>query len=182
MTEVRVKDKLFLAVVVPVAALAAYGYFWRAETGRRVASLAARSASLVQAEDFDFERQRAERELKAAEAELAAERAVPVPAQKVVTSADMVQAERERQVLAVFREAGLGVLGSDVVEGGAGAAVLRATGLRPAPICRRYLLDGRYPQVRKALETFAECKMAVVVEKMEMGEVGRGRWKLEVSL
>ena len=33
MTEIRTKDKLFLAVVIPVALLAAYWYGWRASAG-----------------------------------------------------------------------------------------------------------------------------------------------------
>ena len=39
MTEIRTKDKLFLAVVVPAALLAAYWYCWRAAAGRQLGEL-----------------------------------------------------------------------------------------------------------------------------------------------
>jgi len=182
MTEIRTKDKLFLAVVVPLAAIVAYVYCWRIDTAKRVEMLSASSVRLVKPEDFDYEKHLAERALKQAEETLAAEKQVPMPALKVKADAKASAAEREREVLAIFREAGLRVLDSELCEGGSGAAVLQATGTRPEPVSRRYRLDGRYPQVRQALETFATREMAVIVEKLDMEEAERGRWKLEVCL
>jgi hypothetical protein len=77
MTEIRTKDKLFLAVVVPVAIIAAYWYGWRASAGRRLAELETSHAQLVAVEDFPMEKRRAERELAEANAELEAEKKIP---------------------------------------------------------------------------------------------------------
>jgi len=68
MTEIRAKDKLFLAVVVPAALLAAYWYCWRASAGRQLDELQSRQSQLVTAEDFPMEKRRAERELAEAKA------------------------------------------------------------------------------------------------------------------
>ena len=182
MTEIRAKDKLFLVVAVPLAVLAAYVGCWRNDVVRRTDELAARGARLVAIEDFEDWKRRAEHELRCAEEELEAERRLPMPAAKVRADAGASAAEREREVLAVFREAGLRVVDTALCEGGAGAEVLRATGVRPAPVCRSYRIDGRYPQVREALEAFARREMAVIVEKLDMEQSGRGRWKLEVCL
>ena len=182
MTEVRAKDKLFLAVALPLAALAFYIYGWRFDAAKRFDALTERHAKLVKAEDFDFEKTAAERTLRAAEEELAAEKAVPPPVVKVKADAQASAAEREREVLAVFRAAGLRVVATERTEPQAGAALLGATGTRPEPVSRSYRLDGRYPEVRAALEAFARDEKAVIVEKLDMEESGSGRWKLEVSL
>ena len=188
MTEIRTKDKLFLAVVVPAALLAAYWYGWRASAGRQVAELQGRQAQLVTAEDFPAEKRRADRELAEAKAELEAERKIPQPQVAVAADAGASEAERERQVLQVFREAGLTVVASEAPRGGAVAGsgkageLLKATGVRPLPGHRAYTADGRYPDVVKALRAFAEKKMAVIPDCVQMRAAGRNRWTLEVWL
>ena len=207
MTEIRTKDKLFVAVVLPVAIVAAYIYFWRAEAGRRVDELAARSAVLVKAEDFDFEMARAKKSRAEALEELEAEKKVPTPEAKVRGKSEAKIAERERAVMGVLREAGLVIraarnegedegfvvedeFGDEVVgeayRGGAevfrGGDVLKATGVRPEAAKRIYMVEGRYPQVVAALEIFATREMAVVVEKVEMREGRHRRWVLTIWL
>jgi len=185
--EVRAKDKVFLAVVVPLAAVAAYAFLWRADAARRLDSLVGRNAALVAPGDFPMEMRRAERRLADSAAELESERAVPAPAAKMSADAGATPAERESSVLNAFREAGLVVVRSETPEpqpeGGAGDAVSEAVG--PGgwrATCRRYTLDGTYPAVKRALDAFAARKMAVVVDKAEMRESGRGRWTLEAWL
>ena len=187
MTEIRTKDKLFLAVVVPVALLAAYWYGWRASAGRQLADLQGREAQLVTAEDFPIEKRRADHELAEAKAELDAEKKVPPPQVAVVADAGTSEAERERQILLLLREAGLTVVGSETPKGAAAHAgkageLLKATGVRPVPIHRAYTLDGRYPDVVKALKTLAERKMAAIPDCVQMRAAGRNRWTLEVWL
>lgn len=187
MTEVRTKDKLFLAFALPLAAWAIYAYAWRADAAKGVAALAAQRDGLVAEEDFDGEFAAAARGRKAAEAELAAERAVPMPAGEVEADAAESVAERERAVLAVFRGAGLHVVscrpsGETGERSGRGGDVLKATGVRPGPVRRIYLVDGSYPSVAAALAAFVERRMAVVLESFAMSDSPLPRWKLEVWL
>ena len=102
MTEIRTKDKLFLAVVVPLAAAAIYWFGWRADAGRRIDALRQRQSALVSQEDFDDEMARARRQADAAREELAAERSAPAPVSKVKGGADESEAERSRTVVETF--------------------------------------------------------------------------------
>ena len=52
--------------------------------------------------------------------------------------------------------------------------------LRPAPIRRSYTIDGRYPDVVKALRTFTQKQMAVIPDCVQMRAAWRNRWTLEV--
>ena len=188
MTPVRAKDKLFLAVAIPLAAVALYAYAYRAGATRKLESLRMESASLVDEMTFDDDMRSAKRALAAAEAELATESSAPVPPSAVKASADESPAERERQVLEVLLTCGIGVIRTEdaTPKSGAndgtarGGDALKATGVRPDPSLRRYTLDGAYPAVRRALGAFASRKMAVVPESLEMRENGRGRWTLSI--
>ena len=189
MTEIRSKDKLFLAAVVPLALLAAYWYGWRAAAGRQVAELERRQSALVAEEDFQMEKRRADAELAEARAELAAAKKLPPPQTTVKADPGASAALRERQVLQVFREAGLTVVGSaapkdirpaDGSLGGRAGEVRKATDVCPEPVRREYVIDGRYPDVVKALETFVERQMAVIPDCVKMRAAGRNRWTLEV--
>ena len=201
MTEIRTKDKLFLAVVVPLALVAVYWYGWRAEAGRRLDGLERRHATLVTEADFPFEMATARRNLAATEAELEAERKLPPPEAKVKARRESVAAERERAVLNVLNGAGLFVAAaknaqtdsnsrfdetaawmSESARAFVGGTTLAATGVCPNPILRTYVVEGRYPQVVKALETFASRQMAVIPEKVNLNESERGRWTLTLWL
>ncbi|MBO7683388.1 MAG: hypothetical protein J6T51_01525, partial [Kiritimatiellae bacterium] len=70
MTEVRMKDKLFLAVAVPAVVAALYWFGWRAEAGGRLDALRRRQSELVSMEDFGREMSAARRQAEAARAEL----------------------------------------------------------------------------------------------------------------
>jgi len=182
MEAIRTKDKLFLAVVVPAAAVAAYVLLWRADAVKRIETLSRERASLVTVEDFPAERTLAERRLAAAREELAAEERIPMPAVRVKADPAEGVAARERAVLEVFRQAGLIVTSSaaTAVESVAGGEVLKRTGTRPAPVCRAYAIDGRYPGLVAALRTMAGREMAVIPERVEM--VRPGHWSVVLWL
>lgn len=193
MTEIRTKDKLFLAVVVPLAAVVCYWFGWRADAVRRLDDLERRHAALVAEDDFAFEMAKARRELAASEAELESERKTPAPETKVKARCESVVAERERAVLKVLNGAGLFVSAAKSVlteqdvqsedeRAFVGSDVLKATGVCPQPILRTYVVEGCYPQVVKALETFATRQMAVIPEKVNLLGTGRGRWTLSLWL
>ena len=182
MTPLRTKDRLFLAVAVPAALIAAYAYFWRAPHAKKVRAYGERCAALVDPEDFPAEKRKLEKRVAESAAELEAERGAPAPESAMKGSPDDAPAARERIVLDVFREAGLRVVSSEAGErtreGGAsaprGGEVLKATALRPEPRARRYRLEGGYAAVRRALCALAERKCAVIPETLEME--GGDRW------
>ena len=86
------------------------------------------------------------------------------------------------------KEAGLTVVGSEqpksdtAAHAGKAGELLKETGVRPVPIHRAYTLDGRYPDVVKALKALAERKMAAIPDCVQMRATGRNRWTLEVWL
>lgn len=179
MTAIRWQDRLFLAVVVPVALAAAYVGWWRSPAVRRLSALQSRDREVVSAEAYAQERRNRAAALEAATSELAAERAQPPPAVRVKAEAQASAAMREREVIGVFRSRGLTLVKSSVVEAaGTAAEALSATGVRPVPIARRYVLMGDYPALRAALADFSAREAAVVVERLAMSP--DGRWEVTV--
>jgi len=191
MIEVRTKDKVFIAAVLPIALIGAYVHFCRIPQAKKNDSLASRHLSLVAVEDFPFEKRRAESALADAQTELEAEKNVPCGEMKVVSKRDDSFADRESAVLKVLRDSGLIVLRSEMLPGGGRAdsldprdTIWRANGWRRGwcAECRRYTLDGTYPAVKRALDSFAAGKMPVIVQKVDMREDANSRWSLEVWL
>lgn len=190
MIEVRAQDKIFLALLVPVALVAGYVYFWRLDAARRLDDLMRRNATLVAVEDFPSRKRMAERARDDAREALATERAVPRPPAKMQADPNATFAERERAVLDVFRAAGLCVVRgetlpkSSAIDENAGGAIWRAAGWQRGWSAehRRYELDGTYPAVKRALDVFSARQMAVIPEKVEMHAPGLARWIVEVWL
>lgn len=181
MTEIRAKDRLFVALTLPLTVAALYLYAWRGEAAKELESAERRRASLVAEEDFESQLAKARRERKSAEEELAAERKIPMPEAAVKANPADGETEREAAVLNVFREAGLRVAASEPAgDAGKNRDMLQAAGCRPRPMTRRYVLEGGYAQTVKALSVFAERKMAVITEKADMPEAGH--WTLEITL
>jgi len=182
MEAIRTKDKLFLALVAPVALTVAYAYLWRTDAVRMVGALAREDSELVTVADYPLERERARRQLTAARDELAAEEKRPAPEAKVSANPNDTVAARERAVLEVFGGVGIAVERSSGAENGDAAArdALVRTGLRPDPVCRQYAVVGSYPQVCAALRAFAERRMAVIPDRVEMATPGR--WTLALWL
>ena len=194
MTPLREKDRLFLVVAVPIAVLAAYVVLWRVPHAKKVESYRQRCAALVDPEDFQTEKARLQKRVEESAAELEEERKSPPPESTMKGSSSDTVAVRERAVLEVFREAGLRVVSSEAGRAGPpdgggspassapsrGESVLKATALRPEPRSRRYVLDGGYAAVMRALAMLADRKCAVIPERLAMGD--GERWTLFVWL
>ena len=185
--EIREKDRLFLLVVIPLTAIAVYCWQYRIDAAARIAAAERRLGALVETEDFPLERATAERRLAEAKAELERERTTPVPSVLVKGDRNESAAVRELAAMAVFREAGLVIRRVEDGEAyrgedssSAAAALLKATGVRPSPVARRYGLEGAYPAFRAALAAFAERESAVIVTAVGMS--GEGRWTVEAVL
>lgn len=182
--EIRTKDKIFLAVVVPIVVVFAYVWLWRAEAVQGLARLSAQERALVGVEDFPQVKRTEEQRLLSAERERTLEREQPPTKPLVVADPAARVAERDRKTISVFREMGLLVLKADDVTDGQKTSrramdVLKATGALPQPVLRRYRLEGGYPAVRRSLRAFAEREMAVVVERVSMTE--DGKWEVDLN-
>lgn len=189
MTKMRTKDKVFLAVALPVAACAAYFCFWRLPAVRRIGALAAEEARLPNVEDFPAERRALEKRLAAAERELEEARAEKAPESSVRGDAGAGAAERQGRVLAAFAKHGARVVRVEPVAersdgwGARGGETLRATGLRPAPEAMRFTVEAPYRDFTAALEEFAAERAAVVPESVTMGRAGaKCRWEVVIWL
>ena len=88
--EVRVKDKIFMAAFIPIAAAAAYFYYWRMDAARTLNALDAECAALVAPEDFPFEKRIREARIPEAQKELSDVRALPPPTPSVAADASAV--------------------------------------------------------------------------------------------
>lgn len=173
MTALRLRDKIFVTVVVPAALLGSYVYFWRIPHMEKVKKESESCAKLITPENYAAEKQKREKLVADSAAELANEKKTPVPEAKITASAGDSIAARERVVLEVFRDSGLRIISSELCgEGGGsrGGGVLRATGYRPSPRARRYKLEGSYAAMRRALGLIVERKCAVIPERLEMYE------------
>lgn len=185
MIEVRTKDKIFLAVLVPLALVACHFHFLRAPEARRLAVLRTEQARLPDIEQFPAERRRLEKRLLDARAALDAARAEKPPEAAVRGSAEETVAARHGAAVRTFAEAGLRVVRVETVSGGAsrGDAVLQGTGVRPAPAARRFVLEGDYGAFLAALGAWMEAKAAVVPESVSMeGGAQTCRWEVTLWL
>ena len=180
MTALRIKDKLFVVVVVPAVILGLYIYYWRIPHAERVKAASEACAKLITPEMYAAERAKLKKLVADTAAELEAEKKTNVPESKIAAGAGDTIAAREQAVLDVFRDAGLRVVSSEInnaEDGGArGGAVLRATEMRPSPRGRLYRLEGTYSEVLRALGLITERKCAVIAERLEME--GGEKWSL----
>lgn len=189
MIQVRTKDKIFLAVALPLALLAAYVWLVRQPLATRTAALAAEQRNLPDEDSFPAEKRRLQRRLADAEAELAAEKAEKSPEVAVKGDPESTAAARQDAVLAVFTSAGAKVLhvqppqAETPPEDVRGDAVLRATGRCPAPEMRQFMLEADYAVVTSVLKTFADRQTPVVPESVSLNVDGRTcRWEMTLWL
>ena len=184
--EIGPRDAFFAAVLLPALAVAAYWWGWRDGATRRIAALEEECERLVTAEEFPLRMSAAERELSAAKADLEAERARPLPAERVKGVAGVSFADRESDVLNVFRDFGLDVIRSEVLDApadGIGARAALAAAAKGEVQARRYTLEGAYPAVKRVLDAFSTAHMPVVPSRVEMSLAGdRVRWTMEIWL
>lgn len=184
--EVGPRDALFAAVVIPALAIAAYWWGWRDGASRRIAALEAECGRLVAAEEYPSRMASAERGLAAAKGELEAEMARPQPAELVKGVGGVTFADRESAVLNVFRDFGLEVIRSEMLDAPADALGARdalASAAKGEVQARRYTVEGAYPAVKRVLDAFSAGRMPVVPSRVEMVRAGdRVCWTMEVWL
>ena len=181
--EIRLKDKIFLALFIPALALGAYIWYWRLDAAKVLGAMETEAESLVSVEDFPAMKARAARMAAEAKSELEAAKALPKPETSVRTPSDSSLASRESAIMDVFRASLLVVVRSEVVKCGKVAKeTLEASGAVGEAFARRYTLDGTYPGVRAALDRFNDAKMPVIVERVEMRPGAISRWTITLYL
>ena len=181
MIEIGLRDKIFVAVVLPLTLAALYSQMWRPETISRLQTLESRDRSTVSEALFPGEKRSLVLSAETAEKELKAEEAKELPASKFTGSPKDSRAARTQMVVEVFRTAALRVVSSEVVETRGDSretALLCATGTRADAVKRKYVLKGTFSAVRAALEGFVERKMPVVVSSVD--SVNGLDWRVEV--
>lgn len=186
MTKMRTRDKVFLAVVAPLAALAAYFVLWRQPLAKKVAELAEEERRLPDVEAFPAERRALERRLADAEGELAAARAEKRPDSATRGDPAAAAATRQEAAIAVLASHGARVVRVEphaAAEDSRGGAALRAAGALQEPVARAFALEAGYGQLGQALEEFSRGRAPVVPEAVTMGGDGRlCRWEVVLWL
>lgn len=181
MTEIRFKDKVFLAIAVPLAVAAVYFWYLRPEAAAKLKTLEERDRATVTREEYPGEKRVMTARLKDAEAALSAERSVKPPEPQVVPPGDPSPARRTQAVVATFREAGVRVVSVSLAgdaRGERAESSLRALKAMPSPVRRVYVLEGGYTAVKKAFRAFVDEKAAVIVSSLE--SQGADRWRVEI--
>ncbi len=182
MVQVRTKDKVFVAVLLPLVLAGCFFYFLRQPAVRERNALDAECQSLPDPEMFPLERRRLETRVQEERQALEAVKAEPRPETAVTGNPDETEAARHDKVLELLRAKDVRVVKSELVnKGGRGGDVLHATGLRPNPVARRLSLESPYAVMVDVLSEFEKRKMAVVPEACSL-EAGEGLCKWEVTL
>ena len=184
MIEVGKRDRIFVAVALPLALLAAHWHFVRGPLEKERAALAAEQARLPDPDMFAVERRTLQTRVAEAEKDLDAARAEKAPEAEVRGEPGASEAARQQAVVDVLQAKGVRILKVEPVEdGGAGADILRATGVRPAPVARRIELEAAYPALVDVLAEFEARRMAVVPGPVSMASDGTScRWEVTLWL
>lgn len=192
MIEVRRKDWIFVAVAAPLAFVWCYCHFFRVPTAQGRDALVAERAQVPDPDMFPLEKRALEKRVKESEAALAEMKAEMAPEALVTGDPTASAADRQNLVLQMFADAELRLVSSGLVEeqaaanpekGSRGRAVLEATGVRPHPEGRRFVLEGDYAAFTLVLEKFALRKLAVVPESVALTTGGAFcHWEVTIWL
>ncbi|MBO5642907.1 MAG: hypothetical protein J6S51_02760 [Kiritimatiellae bacterium] len=182
--EVRTKDKVFLAVLIPILTAFLYWWIWRDDALKRLRSLQEEDLKLIEVDDFPMEYQKAQMRFDASKLKLENAKLLKPSQQLVSPSIDSTFAERETIVLDILRQSGLEILriSSSERDNSANANEFQlATNYKGQ--LRRYTLSGTYPSVMRALKKLSNHRVAVIPEEVGMTILGHSaRWVIEVLL
>jgi hypothetical protein len=182
MIEVRSKDKVFLAIALPMVVAGLYFWWVRPAEIKKLDVLKAQDRVTVTEAEYPSAKRIAEKAEKEALAKLESERAIPLPAPKVVGKESDAPAVRTRAVVENFRKSGVRVVSSAVVEENnvsRSASVLKVTGIRHLPLVRAYAIEGDFRSLCAALHGFEKAKMPVIVDSV--ASEGGNRWRVRIN-
>lgn len=190
MIEIGKKDKIFVAVAVPMAVLAAL-YFWGVSPVEKdFRALVAERANLPDPDMFPLERRALEKrvaEVERTSTELAAE---APPEALVVADAAASCAARQDALVSLLVRKGVRLVRLETLAeqplpdaGSRGREALRTTGVCPLAEGRRLTLEGDYGQVREVLAEIATRRLAIVPEALSLKTTqGVNQWEVTVWL
>lgn len=192
MIEVGTKDKIFVALALPLAVFAGFVFFVRAPAVKTQTALAEERRRLPDPDLFPIERRNLANRVTETEKELAVARARKPVAAAVVGDVAASVADRQDAVFAALSQRGARLVRVAAGEGtNAGAAgdadraarALRDTGIRPEPVERRFVVEAAYPDFVAALETFISTRAPVVPTAVSMTtQAGVCRWEFTLWL
>lgn len=192
MIEVGTKDKIFVALALPLAVFAGFVFFVRAPAVKTQTALAEERRRLPDPDLFPIERRNLANRVTETEKELAAARARKPVAAAVVGDVAASVADRQDAVFAALSQRGARLVRVAAGEGtNAGAArdadraarALRDTGIRPEPVERRFVVEAAYPDFVAALEMFISTRAPVVPAAVSMTtQAGVCRWEFTLWL
>ncbi|MBQ7189119.1 MAG: hypothetical protein IJR99_06845 [Kiritimatiellae bacterium] len=184
MITVGTKDKLVLAILLPLGLAVAYWYLWRAPFRARVAALEREHLNLVDPDQFPLEKTALQNRLKTAEAKRTAERAIRPADPSFVGNPDTELAERQDAVFSVLRTHGIRILHAERKEAESPLRhTLERTGCRPCPDCLSLTLEAAYPALVAALTELERQKAAVIPASIRLQSgTSTCRWELIIWL
>lgn len=179
MIQVGKKDKIFVAVLIPVLVFVAFLYYVREPAVKQRAEMKARIAQLPEPSMFPMLERRLKEKVAEAEVELKKTKDEKPPAPKVVANKDDSIAARRETLFDTFRKKGAEIKSVEPIEAASiSGDALKATGCRPAPAIVRVSLEAEYPAITGCLKEIEEKKMAVIVEAVEMSVNDKCRWEI----
>ena len=189
MMQVRKKDKIFLAIVLPLVLLWGYFDFVRKPLVRRFAALQIEPRQLPDEAVFPTEKRQLQKRIADAEAALAQEKAEKPPEMKVTGEPTALAAARQDAVLAALAKAGAKIVrvqpmaGEKTSEDRRGDAVLRSTERCAEPEARCFTVEADYATFLSALGAFSSARMAVIPESVSLRVGSRTcRWVMVLWL
>lgn len=192
MIEVGTKDKIFVALALPLAVFAGFVFFVRAPAVKTQTALAEERRRLPDPDLFPIERRNLANRVTETEKELAAARARKPVAAAVVGDVAASVADRQDAVFAALSQrgarlvrvvAGEGTNAGAVGDADRAARALQDTGIRPEPVERRFVVEAAYPDFVAALETFISTRAPVVPAAVSMTtQAGVCRWEFTLWL
>lgn len=189
MIEVRTKDRIFIALVLPAALFWAHFHYVRTPAAKTRDALSAEYARLPDPMVFPIERRNLAARVAETEAALAAERARRPVESAVRGDPRTALAQRQDAVFSAFSGNGVRIVSADAEESEADAALstagtlLRDTGTRPNPAVRRFSATAGYSAFAAALGALCVDKAPVVPMGVTMTVDGRiCRWEFSLWL
>lgn len=185
MIEVRKKDVIFAAIVLPAAAVALYVWLWRLPAAEEMDGLARRSAQLVLQDEFPMRMRNAQERRAEAEAALAAAQAL-APVERLVEGTPSARlAERQRELFALFAVNGARVVASkSFPESRSGRMhdAIAATGVRSEPVRMLVTVQASYTALRNALDAMVRGKCAFFPETLSFKAAAPEKWEIAIWL
>lgn len=182
MIKVGKRDRIFVAVALPLTLLGCHLHFVRQPLVKEHAALTAERGQLPDPDMFPMTRRTLSDRVAEAERTLATVRSEKMPESILKGSPNETEAVRVQAVFDILHAHGVRILKAEPVEArGLASVALQATGTRPEPIARRLVLEVDYLEFVAVLREFEKRKLAVVPSTFAL-ETAQTACRWEVTL